>query len=295
MSNYSLQYIDRQTGEVKSELVPGGKMMKNIYTTTLGKSTLYFLFKRKCFSVFGGILMNWSYSKRKIQPFIDEHKVSIDDFIIPEKGFKHFNDFFYRKIQTTKRPIADGIVSPADGKILVFPTIQDSQSFFIKGNEFNLTSFLKNESLAKKYEEGSMAIIRLAPADYHRFHFPVSGPVGEVTKIKGYYYSVSPIALQKNLRIFCENKREYCEVKTKEYGDVLICDVGATLTGKIIQTFQPGSLVEKGQEKGYFAFGGSTTVLLFEKNKIQFSDDLLKNTGNALETTVLMGEKIGDV
>ena len=101
------------------------------------------------------------------------------------------------------------------------------------------------------------------------------------------------MALQQNMRIFLQNKREYCTLKTEEFGDVLLCDVGATLTGSIIQTYKPGKPVKKGDEKGHFAFGGSTVVILFEKGKVKFDDDLLENTKNGLETTVRMGEKIG--
>jgi len=95
------------------------------------------------------------------------------------------------------------------------------------------------------------------------------------------------------MRIFLENKREYCTLKTDKFGDILMCDVGATLTGSIIQTYTPNQPVKKGEEKGHFAFGGSTIVLLFEKNCVKFDQDLIENTKNGFETSVKMGEKIG--
>ena len=101
------------------------------------------------------------------------------------------------------------------------------------------------------------------------------------------------MALQQNMRIFLQNKREYCTLKTQEFGDVLLCDVGATLTGSIVQTYTSGQPIKKGDEKGHFAFGGSTVVILFEKDKVTFDADLLKNTKDGLETTVKMGESIG--
>jgi phosphatidylserine decarboxylase len=95
------------------------------------------------------------------------------------------------------------------------------------------------------------------------------------------------------MRIFCENKREYTILKNNRYGDVVICDVGATLTGSIIQTYKANEPLNKGDEKGHFAFGGSTLILLFEPNKMTFSKDLIENTKKGFESTVLMGETIG--
>lgn len=287
-----IQYISRHSGKMGQEQVPGGGMLKFLYGNPLGKLSLFLLFRRKFFSVMGGWFMNTSYSAKRVQAFVDTHNIDLDEYHVPESGFKHFNDFFYRKIKADKRPISDKVVSPADGKILVFPSLQDVPKFFVKGSEFDLHRFLQNDQLVEKYRKGSMAIVRLAPPDYHRFHFPVSGKVGKVKKIKGDYFSVSPLALRKSLQIFLENKREYCEVKTENYGDVLIMDIGATLTGSIIQTFEAETTVKSGQEKGYFAFGGSTTVLLFENEKVRFDPDLLTNTAKGFETTIKMGEQI---
>lgn len=240
----------------------------------------------------GGWYMNRPASKKRIQPFCETHNIDLDDYIVPQGGYKHFNDFFYRKIKSGKRTIQDGVCSPADGKILVFNSIDDSLQFFVKSQSFSLSTLLGSTDLAQKFEGGSMAIVRLAPPDYHRFHFPASGIASNTQKINGSYYSVSPLALRKSLRIFLENKREYVELKTKDYGQIGIVDVGATLTGSIIQTFSENETVSKGQEKGYFAFGGSTIVLLFQKNKVPFAPDLIQNSLNGFETTVQMGEQI---
>ncbi len=285
-------YIDRSTGNKLEEQVPGGGFLKFLYGSTVGKLSLNTLVKRKLFSIMGGAYMNSNASAKKIEPFIEKHHIDMNDYIVPEEGFQSFNDFFYRKIQTDKRPIGEGVVSPADGKVLVFDSIKATNDFFVKGSGFNLKSFLGDKDLAKKYEGGAMCIVRLAPVDYHRFHFPVGGVVSKVVRIKGDYYSVSPLALRKSLKIFCQNKRAYCIQHSDPYGDVLICDVGATLTGSIIQTYIAETHQPKGGEKGYFAFGGSTTVLLFEQGKITFDKDLLDNTRNGYETTIKMGETI---
>lgn len=285
-------YIERSSGKQKTENVPSGAVLRFLYGNALGRLTLQVLFKRKILSALGGWYMNRSASKSRIEPFCGEHHIDLADYEVPEGGYSNFNSFFFRKIKTATRPISEDVCSPADGKILVFDKVTDQQKFFIKGGEFDLNRFIGDKKLAEKYENGAMAIVRLAPPDYHRFHFPVSGEAGEVKRIKGWYYSVSPIALRKSLQIFMENKREHVSVKSPQFGDVLIMDVGATMTGSIIQTFQENSEVKAGDEKGYFAFGGSTTVLLFEKNKVQFSPDLVQNSLSGFETTIKMGEQI---
>lgn len=275
--------------------MPAGNIMRFLYGTWIGKLTLFALFKRKFLSAWGGKFMNSKRSIKKISPFIDEYKINMSEFIVPQKGFKHFNDFFYRKINPKFRPIGRGIVSPADGRVLAFQTLSDSQKFFIKDSPFDLKSFLNNNSLAKKFEGGSMLIVRLAPVDYHRYHFSVDGKVSENFKIKGDYFSVSPIALRKSLNIFLQNKREYVIIENDQIGKVLHMDVGATMTGSIIQTFIPNQEIKKGEEKGYFAFGGSTIVLLFEPSRIKFSQDLIENTSKGFETYIKMGETIGSL
>lgn len=290
-----IKFIERSTGKLIEEEVPGGGVLNFLYGgNPLGKLSLFVMFRRKYFSSLFGMYIDSSRSKKGVVKFIDKFNIDMDDYQDEVASFNTFNEFFYRKIKPSARPIGQGIVSPADGRVLAFPKISDSRRFFIKGSEFNLNTFLGNPLLAEKYADGSMFIVRLAPVDYHRFHFPVEGIATASTKIKGAYYSVSPMALRKNLEIFCQNKREYCTVKTEHKGEVLICDVGATLTAGIHQTYYANSKVKKGDEKGYFSFGGSTLVVLFEKGQMTFSDDLIKNTEDGLETWLKMGETIGE-
>lgn len=289
----TISYIDRASKETKTEKVPGEGMLKWLYTSATGKAALNLLIKRKIISSIGGWYMDTKLSAKRIPAFVKEHNINLAECQISDaSNFKTFNQFFYRKLKTDARIIGKNVVSPADGKILAFQSLSHISSFFVKGSEFTLSSFLQNERLAKKYDEGSMAIIRLAPADYHRYHFPASGKVSASTPIKGDYFSISPLALQGSLEIFCQNLREYCELETTNYGDILISDVGATMVGSIIQTYKANTEIKKGDEKGYFAFGGSTLVLLFKKGKITFDSDLISNTKKGLETTIRVGEDI---
>ena len=289
-----IYYINRTSGQKEQELVSSENGLNWLYNTGRGKLALDVMFKRKMATALVGRYMSSVWSRRRIKRFVLDCSIDMSEFILPERGtFATFNEFFYRKLAKNKRPIGNGVVSPADGRVLAFRKLAEVRSFFVKGTEFSIPEFLDSPQLSDKYKDGAMIIVRLAPVDYHRFHFPESGHISESNLIKGKYYSVSPIALKKSLEIFCQNKREYSVLTTKNVGDVLISEVGATMVGSIVQTYSAGDTVAKGDEKGYFAFGGSTVVLLFEKGKVKLADDLCKNTEAGIETFVKMGESIG--
>ena len=287
-----IQYYERQSGLLKTEKVAGEKWLLWLYHNPVGEATLWALAKRKVVSSVYGNRMDRPSSVQKIQPFVEEF--GIDMSSADKQEFSSFNDFFTRKLKSNARPVDSSsavIVSPADGKILAYANISNSD-FIIKEHRFDIYSFLNNASLAQKYLDGTLLIIRLASFDYHRFHFPVSGSVSPITRIDGDYYSVNPLALRQMIEIFCLNKREFTVISNPLSGDVVMAEVGATMVGSIVQTFT-GNYVKKGEEKGYFKFGGSTVVLLFEKNKIRIDDDLLMNTIKGYETVIRQGERIG--
>jgi phosphatidylserine decarboxylase len=288
-----IQYYERESGSLKTEKVAGEKWLLWLYNNPVGEATLWALVKRKLVSSVYGNRMDRTASIKKIQPFIEEF--DIDMSTVQKKEFFSFNDFFTRKLKDGARPVDTNslhAVSPADGKILAYSNISNSD-FIVKGYRFNILSFLNNARVAQKYLNGSLVIIRLAPFDYHRFHFPLTGRVSPITMIDGDYYSVNPLALRNKIEILCLNKREFTIISNPFFGDVVMAEVGATMVGSIIQTYT-GDLVKKGEEKGYFKFGGSTVVLIFEENKIRIDEDLLKNTLNGYETVIKEGERIGE-
>jgi phosphatidylserine decarboxylase len=288
-----IRYYERESGQIKTEKIAGEKWLVWLYYNPVGEATLWALAKRKVVSSIYGNRMDRTSSAKKIQPFIEDFDIDMN--VVRDQVFINFNEFFTRKLKDDARPVDTGsaiVVSPADGKILAYADISNS-FFIIKGYRFDVSSFLDNADLAQKYNDGALLIFRLAPPDYHRFHFPVSGNISPIKKIDGDYYSVNPLALRKKAEIFCLNKREYSILSNPLFGEVVMAEVGATMVGSIVQTFS-GNYVNKGEEKGYFKFGGSTVVLLFEKSKIHIDEDLLLNTANGYETTVKMGERIGE-
>ncbi len=289
-----IQYIERSTGQVKSENPPGEGFLKFLYHHPLGELSLQLLVKRKLLSEVYGRRMKSTASRTQIEPFLETYEIDPGEFEKPVENFESFNDFFIRKLKPGSRIIAEGLTSPADGKVLAFSSVEEVHDFYVKGQRFTLEKFLQNEALAKKHRGSAMVIIRLAPPDYHRFHFPAAGiPQGPVS-IKGRYYSVSPYATKENFgRVFCENKRSYTRLDLENGAEIILAPVGATMVGSIFHTYQPDQAIEKGAEMGYFSFGGSSLLMLIEDSAISIDSDLLENTRNGFETSVKMGEQIG--
>ncbi len=294
----SIDYIDRKTGEIKQEMVPGENWLQWLYHNPFGKLALHSVVKRKFVSCWYGGQMDAPASKSKIADFVESLQIDMREAVRPINEYETFNDFFIRTLKPEARPIDTDpgvIVSPADGKVLAFDEIKVMDTFFAKGQEFSLDDFLQDKALSDTYADGTLLIIRLAPADYHRFHFPADGRISKSTLINGYLYSVSPYAVKNMMKVYWENKREYSVLSTEHSGDILLCEVGATMVGSIVQQYTPGTNVKKGQEKGWFKFGGSTIIVLLEKGIAQVDSDILQNTKNGYETSIKMGERLATV
>ncbi|NPD44941.1 MULTISPECIES: phosphatidylserine decarboxylase [unclassified Lentimicrobium] len=289
-----ITYVERTSGEERIEKVPGEAWLYWLYYNPVGELSLNTMVKNKFLSSWYGQQMDKPSSKEKIEDFVSDFKMDLSEAV--KKDFESFNDFFYRKLKKEARPInldSSVLVSPADGKVLAYSDIS-KQDFIVKGYRFNVYDYFQNDEIAQKYENGSLMIFRLCPTDYHRYHFPIGGEVAFESKIDGDYYSVSPIALKKKIKLIAQNKREYTVIKTEDFGDVIMSEVGATMVGSMVTTYSD-PFIEKGQEKGYFKFGGSTVILFFEEGKIEIDSDLLLNSQNQIETSVLMGEGVARV
>jgi phosphatidylserine decarboxylase len=172
--------------------------------------------------------------------------------------------------------------------------VDTAEGFYVKGAKFTLTELLGDAALAGRFAGGAMLISRLCPVDYHRFHFPVSGTPGEPRLINGWLYSVSPVALRRNLRYLVQNKRELTLIESPQFGTVAMLEVGATNVGAIRQSHPPGRPAEKGAEKGLFAFGGSCVITLFQAGRIRFDADIVEQSGQCRETYARMGDRLGE-
>lgn len=291
-----LEYINRQTKIREEEKVFGEKAMRFLLRGHfLARFLQNFAAKNAWVSKLYGALQRTRSSRKKIAPFIEAFQVDKKEFEKDVEEFTSFDDFFTRKLKPESRPISTdphAIITPADGRYLVFPDVSKADGFWVKGKTFSLTELLQDESLAEKYQRGALVIARLAPPDYHRFHFPVDCIPSSPRLINGPLFSVNPLFLRKNISILSENKRVITSLKTEGLGDVLMIEIGATNVGSIHQTYTPNQPAQKGQEKGYFSFGGSCIALLFEPGKIELDADFLEASSEPIEVKTRMGDSL---
>jgi len=297
MSAEPIRFYNRYTQKTETELVYGEKWLRWTYETALGGLSVWALIKRAVFSHWYGWRMNRPISAQKVLPFIADYDLDVDAFAKSPLEFKTFNDFFYRALKKDARPIAAGddvAVFAADGRHLVFPDVDAADGFYVKGAKFSLAELFGDEALAREFAGGAMVISRLCPVDYHRFHFPVAGVPEAPRLINGYLYSVSPIALRRNVRYLVQNKRALTLVNdTPRFGRVAVFEVGATCVGTIRNFFEPGKPVAKAAEKGLFTFGGSCVITVFKKGRIRFDDDVVAQSAQHIETYARMGDRLG--
>jgi phosphatidylserine decarboxylase len=287
-------YFNRHNGHVESEAIYGEGFLRWAYENPLGRLGLWVLVKRSLFSHWYGWRMNRPASRAKIVPFIDQYGVNVDEMLEAPETFPHFNAFFSRRLKPTARPILSdpqSLVFPADGRHFAIPDIANNDGIFVKGLRFNLGALLRDDELAQRYAHGSLLISRLCPVDYHRFHFACGGVPGEPRLINGPLYSVNPIALRQRPGILWENKRYITRVTDSPCGEVLQIEVGATCVGTVRQTYTACKPVLKGAEKGYFLFGGSCVITIFEPGRVEFAGDLLEQSAQRREVYAWMGER----
>ena len=278
---------------METEQVYGEGFLRWTYGSPLGAIALHAFVKRPFFSAWYGWRMDAAKSTARIAPFIKRYGVDATEFADPPDSFASFNEFFYRKLKPAARPIEPDpsrIVFPADGRHLGFQRASSIDSVFVKGQKFDLTALLGDAALAKRFADGALVLSRLCPVDYHRYHFPCAGIPSATHTIQGPLFSVSPIALREKLSYLWTNKRSITQLETPDLGTVLLLEIGATCVGEIYQTFKPGTAVEKGAEKGYFAFGGSSTITIFEPGAVKLDADLLEQSSNQTELYARMGE-----
>lgn len=238
-----------------------------------------------------GILLDSKISRFLVPMFIRNHAVKMEDY--EKKKYHSFNDFFTRKLLPESRIIeyqTNIFISPCDSRLSVYP-ISKKSIFEVKHTKYSAESLLRNRKLAKKYSGGYIWIFRLCVDDYHRYIYTDNGKVSDSVKLSGVFHTVNPIA-NDNFPIYKENTREYCLIRTDNFKTVLQMEVGALLVGKIENNTVTGR-VTKGQEKGHFAYGGSTVIMMTQKGAVCPDKDLLRNTVRGIETKVKMGEQIG--
>lgn len=291
-----IKVFNRKTQQLEIEKVAGEKVLNWLYMSPLGKSLLELLVKKKLTSKIYGSYCDLNLSSKKIPNFVKNLDIDMSKYKKQLSDFTSFNDFFIRELKADYLNFNNEniyLTSPCQSRVLAYTDINNSSILNIKGFNYSLNDLLQNENISKEYECGTCMIFRLCPTDYHRFHFIDSGICESTHSINGSYYSVNPISLEKIKKVFIENKRQWSILKSNNFDDVIYIEVGATCVGSIIQTYSPNTPIKRGDEKGYFKFGGSTVILLFKKDCVVIDDDIINNSRNNIETLINIGEVIG--
>ena len=261
-----------------------------LYNTPAGRFILKFLINPKI-SKFAGRFLNSRLSKFIVPIYVKKHKINLSEY--KNRSFNSFNEFFIREktnVKIDRSPL--NLISPCDGYLSIY-RIKSDNRYKIKNTEYSVGELLNNEALAEKYVNGLCFVFRLAPDNYHRYLYIDDGIKSKNYTVKGVLHCVRPVAASK-YPVYIQNSREYTVLNTVHFGTVVQMEVGALLVGKIHNHRFDGEFF-KGQEKGYFEFGGSTIILLFEQNAVTPDKNIIGNTLKNTETVVKAGEKIGTV
>jgi len=296
---------DRATGMMLKEHIPTyiALALRGLYRTAIGRGAAHADKTKRMLASStrkAGVTKSHPKSRKDIPGFIRQYNIKMDEALQPNpEMYTHFNDFFCRKLRPGARPIdavddPSQLCSPADSRMNAFSTVPLSQHFWIKGDHFTVDAVCgRNHHLTDLLADGPLIIARLAPQDYHRIHFPVAATILSATDIDGTYYTVSPMAVCKNIDVYTENRRKVLHCTSPVLGEFVMVMVGATMVGSCVLTAEIGRAYDKGDEVGYFAFGGSTTLLLFPPGVVQLDADLCENSKKPVETLVRMGNHIG--
>lgn len=279
-------YYDRQEKCLKEEISYNEKSLSFLYNTYLGRFLLWLFIARPWFSKLRGLYQNSKFSKKDIRPFMRKYNIKYNEDEISK--FKNFNDFFTRnKTLIIKDNKPEYLVSPADSKLSVYK-IDNQLRFKCKNSNYNISEILDDEKLSQGFQNGTCLVFRLCVDDYHRYHFIDNGKIIYNKKISGQLHTVRPISERYN--VFTRNTREISIIETENFGEIAYIEVGALLVGKIKNN--PYKIKhQKCDEKGYFEFGGSTVILLINK-ELEFDADILQFSNKGYEIRVFAGEKI---
>lgn len=286
-----MKYRNRQ-GEQFEQTTSQDKLLRRMYDSYFCRAFLRVL-SIPAFSKFAGALLDSKLSASFISDFAEKNNIDLSDY--EPKAYKSFNDFFIRKIKPGSRPLPEdkkALISPSDGKVSAYE-IDKVNGFIIKNSVYSVQSLLRDKKLAERFENGYAVIIRLTPDDYHRYCYAATGIKSHDRTINGVLSTVNPV-VNEYVPVYKENTRKYCLIRSDDFGDIIQMEVGALLVGRITNAHTYGRrTVLRGEEKGYFEFGGSTIVLLLERNKVKLCQDLLDNTREGFETKLRQGETIG--
>ncbi len=291
-----IQFWNRGAQRLETEAVYGDGPMRLIYGGASARALTDLFLTRKFLSRAYGAMQSAPLSARKVPGFVKQFQIALDEY--EGEPYASFNDFFIRKFKPGRRAfVTDSRVFPApcEARYLAFQEGTADAALPVKGEWVRSSELVRGSAHAAAFKGGACVIARLCPVDYHRFHFPDDGRILERFRVPGKLHSVNPIALKAFPKIFEENEREVTTLETKNFGKVAYVEVGALCVGKIVQSkpWRAGDSFQRGEEKGYFLFGGSTVVLLFEPGRFQIDAEIKEWNGKGHEVYLKLGTPLG--
>ncbi len=284
-----MKYIVRDRNSKENIIIESSKTLNFFYDTLIGRIILKpFISKR--FNNLMAKYMNSKYSLKRVDKFIDKNDINVYEY--SKQKYTSYNDFFIRKVAQGKRPInahKNVFISPCDSKLTVYK-INDDLTLKIKDSYYSVDTLVDKE-IMNEYKDGYALVFRLSTDNYHRYCYIDSGSKGKNIHIDGVFHTVQPLAL-KHYNFYKTNTREYTVLNTNNFDKVIEVEIGAMGIGKIVNNHEEYNF-KKGEEKGYFEFGGSTIVLLIKKDMVIIDEDIYNNSLENIETNVKYGEKIG--
>ena len=266
------------------------RILAFLYQTVPGRILLKVLTGRAISKLCGSYLDS-PLSRSLISRFVRKYQIPLSDYT--EQSFPSFNAFFSRQIKSELRPITEdpeSLISPCDGLMSAY-RISEGTVLPIKQSTYTVSELLGGDPVSLRYSDGVCLVFRLCVDHYHRYCYLDSGEKGVNIFLPGKLHTVRPVALAE-YPVFVQNCREYTVMKTAHFGTVIQVEVGAMLVGKIVNHQAAGSFL-RGQEKGLFRYGGSTIVVLLEKNRVFLPEEFFRSTEQGRELPVRMGECIG--
>ncbi len=287
------RFRDRETGELREERVFGGDSLRWLYGDRLGRALTDHVLTRRGPNRLYGLWQRGPWTRRRIRAFVRELGIDESEAELPLDDYPSLGSFFARRLRPGARPIdptPEHLVAPCDGRVLAYRG-GAGDALSIKGQQTSLAELAGSVERARPWRGGDVLVFRLAPADYHRVHFPDHGVASAPITLGRRLHSVHPIALAGGAPSF-RNRRALATLTTERFGELLLIEVGALLVGRIVQTYRPGP-VARGEEKGAFEFGGSTVVVAAPSGALHIDDDLIDTTREGLETFVKVGTRVG--
>jgi len=296
-----IKYFNREHEKIETEKVYGDKAVRWLYESTAGKKLAKYLIKRPV-SILYGMAQESSISHSKVAHFIRDFKINIDEYL-PEDGrsesdpYRSFNSFFIRRFREGARPFepTDSLMPAfSEARYFGYESLDAQKTIPVKGDLWGGEALLANEKWGSTFQDGPCLLARLCPVDYHRFHFPDDGEILDHYRVPGVLHSVNPLALKCNPHIFSINERQVTILETKNFGKLAYVEVGAMCVGKIVQSRPMSGHFKRGEEKGYFLFGGSTVIVLGEPGKWKPDNTIVENTNKGIEVYQKIGTRIAE-